>query len=234
MYKVIYDNRIIDVLRYPTYLRFLTNGNVTTTGQTSAQGVAGSDGDTVYALTKEALKIRPLLKLVTLCEVSEADYDRLKALLDGGEKVNADESELTQAKNTKIAVLSQQCRSKIIGGFTIIMSDGTEQSFKLTTEDQLNLMRLEAQLRDGTNDIFVYHATNEPCKVFSATDLQKLLNAAQKHMNYHTTYFNVAKQYVNSLTDIKSVQLFTYGTDVTSIATDPVIKQILKRGDQIL
>ena len=233
MYKVIYDNKIIDVLRYPTYLMFLNNGNVTTTGQTSAQGVAGSDGDTLYALTKEALKVRPTLKLVTLCEITEAEYDELRIRLDGGEKVNADASELAKAKTTKIAILSQQCRSKIIGGFSIELSGGV-QGFKLTTEDQLNLMRLEAQLREGTNDIFIYHATNEPCRVFSTTDLQKVLNAAQKHMNYHTTYFNVAKQYVNSLTEVESVQLFTYGTDVSSIVTDPVIKQILKRGDQSL
>lgn len=234
MYKVIYDNKIIDVLRYPTYLMFLNNGNVTTTGQTSAQGVAGSDGDTLYALTKEALKVRPTLKLVTLYEITEAEYDALKVKLDGGEKVSADDSELTKAKTTKISILSQQCRAKIINGFSIELSDGIVQSFKLTTEDQLNLMRLEAQLRDGTNDIFIYHATNEPCKVFSATDLQKLLNAMYKHTNYHTTYFNVAKQYVNSLEDVESVQLFTYGTDVSSIVTDPVIKQILKRGDQSL
>ena len=232
MYKVIFNGKVIDVLRYPTYVKFLKFGQVTTTGQTSAQGVAGSDGDTLFGLTPEALKIRPTLKLVTIQEITEVEYDRLKALLDEGQTVSADTTELARAKANKIASLSSLCKTKIIAGITLELSDGEKHDFKLTTEDQLNLMRLEAQLHDAANDIFVYHATNQPCQVFSRSDMHRIVNAAQQHMTYHTTYFNVAKQYINSLLDTEAVRLFKYGTDISFFAENPVIQQILKRGEQ--
>lgn len=230
MYKVIYNNKVIDVLRYPTYVRFLNFNQVTTTGRTTAQGVAGSDGDTLFGLTPEAVKKRPALKLVTLEEISEQEYDKLKALLDKGTVVSADESELTKAKALKIATLSNQCKAKIIAGFTVELSDGEAQEFRLTMEDQLNLIRLSAQLNDGVTEVFVYHATGQPCKVFTKADMAKVVSAAWMHMTFHTTYFNIAKQYINACTSIEEVQQFNYGMDVSSSTNDSIIKQILKRG----
>ena len=59
----------------------------------------------------------------------------------------------------------------------------------------------------------------------------KIINAARQHTLYHTTYFNVAKQFIRSLTDIEKVSLFMYGDDVSEVADNIVLKQILKNGD---
>jgi hypothetical protein len=102
-------------------------------------------------------------------------------------------------------------------------------NFKLTAEDQLNLLSIENQLTLGAKT-FIYHATNEPCRIFIRNDMERIIKAFRKHILYHTTYFNIAKQYINSLVDIDKVNNFTYGANVVSSATDPAIAKILKNG----
>jgi hypothetical protein len=102
----------------------------------------------------------------------------------------------------------------------------------LTTEDQLNLLNLENQLNNGAQT-FIYHATGEPCKSFTREEVIKIIKAYRQHLLYHTTYFNVAKQYVKSFVDIDAVKAFTYGTDLSNIPKDKTVKQILKNGGSL-
>jgi hypothetical protein len=61
----------------------------------------------------------------------------------------------------------------------------------------------------------------------------KIISTFKRHTLYHTTYFNVAKQYINSLVNIEKVNTFTYGTDVSEVVKDAVIKRILKNGENL-
>ena len=63
--------------------------------------------------------------------------------------------------------------------------------------------------------------------------MSKIIKAFRQHTLYHTTYFNVAKQYVMSLVDIDEVNAFTYGINVSGIVKDDTIKQILKNGGSL-
>lgn len=226
MYKIIQNNKIVDIVRLPRFVRFLSSGCVALTDKTSAQGIVGSDDFTVYSF-------KPVNKEgVTVAEIKEItleEFNRLNDLLNSSQEVSADESALTQAKNSTIKRLSALCKNKITSGFSIKLSDGKEYSFKLTTEDQLNLMSIESQLLAGAENI-LYHATNQPCKFFSRADMLKIISTFKRYVLYHTTYFNIAKQYINSLVDIEKVTRFTYGTDVSETVDDIVIKQILKNG----
>jgi hypothetical protein len=60
--------------------------------------------------------------------------------------------------------------------------------------------------------------------------MQKVVGAFRRHILYHTTYFNAAKQYIKSLTDVKSVDNFTYGMDISDAVEDMVLRQILRNG----
>jgi hypothetical protein len=90
-------------------------------------------------------------------------------------------------------------------------------------------MSIESQLDAGAKTI-IYHATNQPCRVFSRKDMLKIISTFKRHTLYHTTYFNVAKQYINSLVDIEKINTFAYGDDVSKATDDKIIKQILKTG----
>jgi ribosome biogenesis protein Nip4 len=225
MYKIIQDDKIIDIIRYPKFIKFLASGHIAMTDKNSAQGIVGSDDKTLYSF----IPVKEHATIVVKAEpIDEAELSRLSSLLSSGQTVSADESALMKAKNEKLRMLSGNCKNKITAGFTVELSDG-KQSFKLTTEDQLNLVQIENQLNSGES-YFVYHATNQPCKLYSKEDMSKVVRAFRKHVLYHTTYYNMAKQYIKSLTDIEKVNLFSYGVDISETVEDAVLRQIIKNG----
>jgi hypothetical protein len=227
MYKIIQNNNVIDVVKYPRFVNFLTSGHIAITDKTSANGIVGSDNQTLYSFQP-----RHGYTTVSIEEIGIEELERLQGLLGSGMEVSADESTLAAAKRDVIKRLSNICKAKITSGFSVILSDGESYNFKLTTEDQLNLMSIEGQLNAGT-ETFIYHATNQPCRFFSREDMTKIISTFKRYTLYHTTYFNVAKQYINSLVDIEKVNRFTYGTDVSETVKDIVIKQILKNGENL-
>ncbi len=229
MYSIIYETNVIDVVQKPTFVKVLPSGYVAFTDKASANGIIGSDEETIYAF--EPVN-RKNAKVVTIKEISENEFNRLKGLLNSGHEITANVSALVMAIDTAINTLSEICHNKIVEGFSVRLSDGNKYSFRLTAEDQLNLLNLENQLLSGVQT-FVYHATSAPCRVFSRADMNKIINAFRQHTLYHTTYFNVAKQYLNSLVDINKVNMFTYGIDVSSVTNDKVIQQILKNGGSL-
>ena len=225
MYKVIHDNNIIDVIKHPKFIKFLANGHIAMTDESSAQGIVGADNKTLYSFA--AIPGRELL-IVELAEITEEEFNRLMGLLNSNQEISADESALAAAKRDKLTALSGNCKNKIVSGFSVELSDG-EQSFKLTTEDQLNLIQIENQLAAGET-YFIYHATDMPCRIYQKEDMYKIVRAFRKHVLYHTTYYNAVKQYINSVVDIEKVNLFYYGMDVSDTVSDPVLRQILKNG----
>lgn len=224
MYKIIQNNKIVDVVKHPQFVSFLASGHIAMTDRTSAEGIVGSDNRTIYSF-----KPVSSYPVATIEEISINELERLQSLLGSGQELAADETILVKTKKKALQRLSSKCKASISAGFSVLLSDYESYNFKLTAEDQLNLMSIEGQLNAGAETI-IYHATNQPCKVFSRDDMLKVVKAFRRHVTYHTTYFNVAKQYINSLTDIEKINQFSYGTDVSGVVTDKSIKQILTSG----
>lgn len=227
MYKIINNDKVIDIVLDPKFIRFLSTGHITLTDKSSAQGILGSDDHTIYSFMPIVGKNYTVVTVTKI--TSKEEFSRLSSLLNSGEIISADESALAKAKRSKINILSTICKNIIISGFSIVLSDGLVSDFKLTTEDQLNLTLIENRLAAG-DTTFIYHATNQPCKIYSREDMLKIINSFRQHVLYHTTYFNIAKQYIKTLVDIEKVNLFTYGDSLLDFETDPILKQILKNG----
>lgn len=224
MFKIVQNNKIVDAVKYPQFVSFLTSGHIAMTDKTSADGIIGSDNKTIYSF-----KAHSSYPVVTIEEIGIKELERLQSLLGSGQELAADESVLDKTKRKALQRLSSKCKASINAGFSVLLSDYESYNFKLTAEDQLNLMSIEGQLNAGAETV-IYHATGQPCRVFSRDDMLKVIKAFRQHVTYHTTYFNVAKQYINSLTDIEKINQFSYGTDVSGVATDKSIKQILMTG----
>ena len=226
MYKIIQDNKIVDVVKLPRFVRFLSSGHVAITDKASAQGIVGSDNKTIYSF-------KPIAKNdITVAEIKEIslkELNELQNLLSSGQEVCDDEETFNELKRATIRRLSTICKNKITSGFSVRLSDGETYSFKLTIEDQLNLMSIENQLNAGVKT-FIYHSTDGPCKEFSKKDMTKIIDYFKRYTLYHTTYFNVAKQYINSATSMSKVTNFVYGDDVSEATGDNAIKKILKTG----
>ncbi len=227
MYKIIYNDKVIDVVNNPNFLKFLTSGHIAITDKSSAHGIVGSDFTTIYSFKPLEDKNIPV---VSIESITASEFNRLQSLLNSEQGLSVAKCELIKAKESKIAFLSNVCKAKITDGFNICLTDCNNYSFKLTAEDQLNLLNIENQLHTGT-EAFVYHATGLPCQVFTRDDMKKILKAYRKHVLYHTTYFNAVKQYINSLTDLEQINTFTYGTDIVGSVDHLVLREILLEGD---
>lgn len=225
MYKIILNNKIIDVVKHPKFIKYLANGHIALTNPSSANGIVGSDNKTLYSFCYIDGRREPI---VSIAEIDENEFSRLECLLNSEDPVYADETVLINAKQQKLEFLSAICKNKITAGFTLNFA-GEKHNFKLTLEDQLNLIQIENRIAAG-DTCFVYHATGEPCRMYSKREMLKITKAFRKHVQYHTTYYNVVKQYINSLTDIDKINQFEYGMDISFAVDDVVLKQILERG----
>ena len=167
--------------------------------------------------------------LVNIIEITEEEYNILKPAIDNGEDIPIDDDDeeepivippddaetdivLEYLRVSKKKEMSNMCRKAIENGFDIELFDGETHHFSLTTQDQLNLMALTAMIE--TQDIIPYHADNEAQKFYSAAEIKLIINGANNHKNYHITYYNALKAYINSLDNIEDIAAVTYGIPI--------------------
>lgn len=104
---------------------------------------------------------------------------------DKEEGCNADYLSIETYRAEKKKEISQICQSTVFAGTDIDISSGKEH-FSLKDEDQLNLFGKQAQLTAGIKKL-EYHEDGNPCRYYSAEDMQKIINGAMEFKSYHTT-----------------------------------------------
>ena len=153
-------------------------------------------------------------------ESVKADFSIFWAVAGGEEPLNT-------IKENKIAEMSAACRSAIIAGFDVILSDEKDHHFSLTVEDQLNLNALFGLLAAGAEQV-PYHADGETCVYFTAADMQTIVQEAAAHKTYHESYFNSLKAYIASKRTAASVNAIEYGTEIPEQYQSDVLKALLE------
>lgn len=133
---------------------------------------------------------------------------------------------LAAAQVAKRAEVSAACEQAIYGGVSVTQADGTTEHFSLTEHDQLNLFGKQAQLAAGT-ELMEYHADGQPCRYYSAADMQAIIQAAMWHVSYHTTYCNALNMWVAGCETAEEVQEICYGADVPKEYRSEVLKAYL-------
>lgn len=132
---------------------------------------------------------------------------------------------LEYVTNVKLQELSKICNKTIENGVDVTLLDGKTHHFSLTTQDQLNLISLQAMIEQGLEQI-PYHADGELCKFYTQVEIQMIISAATKLKTYHTTYYNALKNYVKSLKDIHQVAAITYGIELPEEYKSDVLKTL--------
>lgn len=150
----------------------------------------------------------------------KADFPIFWAVAGGEEPLNT-------VKANKTAEMSAACRSAIIAGFDVILSDGKDHHFSLTVEDQLNLNALFGLLAAGAEQV-PYHADGETCVYYPAADMQTVVQEATAHKTYHESYFNSLKAYIASKRTAASVNAIEYGTEIPEQYQSDVLKALLE------
>ena len=126
-------------------------------------------------------------------------------------------------KKVKIADMSNTCNKMITNGVDVQLANGNTYHFSLTTQDQLNLITLSAQIAAGQTEI-PYHADGELCKHYSVEDITTIIDAANAHKSYHITYFNSLKAWVNSMDNIEDITVVQYGDLIPEEYQSDVLK----------
>lgn len=120
---------------------------------------------------------------------------------------------LAAAQVAKRSEMSAACEQAIYGGVDVTLADGTTEHFSLTEHDQLNLFGKQAQLAAGMEQL-EYHADGQPCRYYSAADMQAIIQAAMWHVSYHTTYCNAVNMWTSGCQTADEVQAIFYGANV--------------------
>lgn len=133
------------------------------------------------------------------------------------------EPTLEEVKASKRAEISTACHKTIEGGVDVKLTDGSTEHFSLSTEDQLNLFGKQVQMAAGAEE-YEYHADGQPCKYYSAADMQAIITAAMQYVSYHTTYCNSFFAYIDGQTEKEAVQAMQYGDAIPEEYKSEVLK----------
>lgn len=124
-----------------------------------------------------------------------------------------EQEKLEYAKEAKRNEVSSACEQAIYKGVSVTLSDGTVEHYSLTEHDQINLFGKQAQLVAGAVHL-EYHADGQPCRYYSAADMQTIIRTAMWHVSYHTTYCNALNIWIASCQTADEVQQIFYGIDI--------------------
>ena len=180
---------------------------------------------------------------VQVIQISQEEYDTLFNAIEHGEEIEFNDNDEQQPsdeviidpieevtieflKEKKIQEMSAVCNNIIVAGFDTLLSDNETHHFSLTVQDQLNLITLSAMASAGET-LIPYHADGELCKMFSANDINTIINTATAFKTYHITYFNSLKVYIDSLDDMNDVTSIVYGVTIPEEYQSDVLKALL-------
>lgn len=80
MYKVIFNNLVIDIMEKPRYTRFLPKSQrVVGTDRLAATGIMSSNSEEIYHLEGKTNNYPEKLKTVQLIKIEKEEFERLKS-----------------------------------------------------------------------------------------------------------------------------------------------------------
>lgn len=136
------------------------------------------------------------------------------------------EPTITELQSSKKQEISQACEQAIYSGVSVTLADGSTEHFALTEHDQLNLFGKQVQLASGLAQL-EYHSDGQPCRYYSAADMQTIITTAMWHVSYHTTYCNALNMWVAGVETADDLQQIFYGADVPEQYQSEVLKAYL-------
>lgn len=236
MYKIIYNNIILDVMRKINYCKYLQrSGRTFLTDAVSANCIVSSDGSEVYHLAGTP-PMPEGYKSVTIVPIEKEEYDYLMSLLTKGEHL---EQDLISARERKIAEMSEASRYVIYAGTDITLSDGNTYHFSFTDQDQsqIGLLAVSAKtaamlemLGKSTNETgkdYPWHPDGGDCIFYSREDMITIGNAMQNYITHQNSYFHALRNYIQSMNNPLEISEITYGIEVPKMYCGDVYQTVL-------
>lgn len=134
---------------------------------------------------------------------------------------------LEEVKASKKQEISTACEQIIYAGVDVALPAGIEH-FSLTEKDQLNLVGKQAQLAAGAESL-EYHQDGQPCRYYTAEEMQVIIEAAMQHVSYHTTYCNSLNMWIAGAESVEEVNTIYYGAEIPEEYQSEVLKDYLEK-----
>ena len=226
MYKFISSGIVVDVVKDIRYLRYLKKSkHVVGSDKSSANCVQASNGIDVYGIQGKSIPEYLNYQSVIIRQVDEIEYNQLKQLLESKTKILADSTSLHEARTKKIQSLESDCKRTIIDGIVVKLSDGDYHQFELTVEDQLNLSMIQSKLNCGATGC-IYHEKGKVCRYYEADDLLIIIQSANKHIEYNTTYFNLMKNCIYNMYNVEEIEDIRYGDTIPNSSYADILNHL--------
>lgn len=142
------------------------------------------------------------------------------------ESTQAEGLSLEDAKKLKYQEIASACEQAIYAGVDVAVSTGTEH-FSLTEKDQINLFGKKMQLLAGEEKL-EYHEDGQPCKYFSAADMQKIVDTAMFYVSYNTTYCNALNMWIKSISKASELEQIQWDAKIPEEFQNEVLKDYVK------
>ena len=194
-------------------IELYTNGDILATTLSGWTTVYREDGQTVYLSDNGSVYTPP-------AEVEPGPVTPSEPYVPSLEELQA-------AKKSEI---SRACEEKIYSGMDVTLADGTTEPFSLTEHDQLNLFGKQVQLAAGVEQL-EYHADGQPCRYYTAADMQTIVTAAMTYVSYHTTYCNALNMWINGVQTSEDLDKIYYGATVPEAYQSDVLKAYIAKTD---
>lgn len=156
---------------------------------------------------------------------SDSDYWFAKAE-EAPDPASVDDLSLEDARAAKYHEITVACEQTIYAGVDVSTSSGVEH-FSLTEKDQINLFGKKMQLLAGEEKL-EYHEDGQPCKYFSAADMQVIIDRAMFFVSYCTTYCNAMNMWIKSITKASDFEQIKWGASIPEEFQNEVLKDYMK------
>lgn len=235
MYKILYNNIPIDVIKDIIYCRYISNMKRTLRSDiVSANCIVSSDGSEIYHISGTT-SMPEEYKSVIVVPIEKREYDYLQSLVEKGEIPAED---LLTARVNKIAEVSEASEKTIHAGTDITLSDGNTYHFSFSDQDQFQIGFLATSAKTAqmletmglpTNETgkdYPWHADGGDCIFYSRQDMITIGTTMQNYITYHNSYFHALRNYIQSLTSALRIVELKYGVEVPQMYWGDVYQTI--------
>ena len=166
---------------------------------------------------------------VRSAEISEkeiiADFLFWFSMLEQIPDLDANDLGIEARRTAKLSEVSAKCEKRITDGVDVELSDGV-QHFSLTVHDQLNLFGKQVQITAGAEKC-EYHNDGNPCRFYSAVEMEKIISASMAHVSLQTTYCNSIYDWIKACSTASEIEAIQYGDQIPEAYQSEVLKQYI-------
>ncbi len=145
--------------------------------------------------------------------------DQIKALDEQlNPVIHFEKLNLPETKAIIKSRLNDSCQKAIFSGVDVTLSTGETQHFSFTDQDQNNIESAALLVMKDPSIAelpYPYHGDTKRCMLYNSADILNLYVQMKLKITQETTYCNLIKSYVDTLSTTEEVTAITYGTPLS-------------------